>query len=859
MQTSIIMRKSAHSFLLSLLLSTPLYAVNDEDKHPSNPPSEKKETRTKQASHAGQKRSAAAMDATRDKGKEKVKEEGGQNESSAMPELKRHKVEKSENTEMLAFVGTFPEEKSQSQPIAAEDTPCLSLHTIPTCYEFSNMIAEANNGNKLAQETIISACYGGIFPGFLFDRILFDQWSLDYESWLSEDLRRVAVIVEGSPETFFKKFKLKPSHLMNQIQEKALHLRDPEAIICLSAIYGLSPSMHEISEHVAAVSNENEVYEKINTILRPLYDEGHLKATTLLAKVLSQLDEDWDDSENLRRDVVNAYHRAADAGHIPSLLKLAVCIKEGWDAEVNDPDTKLQTAISLCTRAAEAGYADAMYELGKIYQYKSRCDEKKTSDLSAEEHANLNKAIYWYKRAVSRGHRDSMTKLGLLYKKGKGIDHEDRSFFKHKARQLFMEAMNLGDHAAMYWLICMHEKFDRSGASTASSVQELTNLYKKALAHFPSGLIVTDDYKIDSDRYKLNLASLYTSGRAEAGNADQTLRAAVQLLTPLAMRKEPEALFELINLHMRGNRAGGAVHAHILYRDDSEAYWWASHFGHPNNIKIYFEPVAQAPCAQIVEEMNEFRAKLAQGLTENPSSALSTAPEGEFSDARLVDPFPAFSGQDESDDSITSLLQQTLDLTHKLEQPGVMFNIVQRRGNAAPMAVSYLNQQPRFWESRFSLETDQHIFSSLGVENVKVAREIEDMMSKQHPLWRRAQGQVDRLKTINRMTYNELHAKYMAASSLLKSVHTEEEAMKNLSLRGAEEEKQLEILAGEKLRYTAEMNRCAQQAEILKKKLEHINFVENLPDHLKAAVIKHAGVRNHLFKEQNSWADQLNE
>lgn len=64
-------------------------------------------------------------------------------------------------------------------------------------------------------------------------------------------------------------------------------------------------------------------------------------------------------------------------------------------------------------KAAEAGYAPAQYELGRLY----------ADGLGVER--DLKQAAFWYRKAADQGDAEAQNNLGALYAKGEGVRRSD--------------------------------------------------------------------------------------------------------------------------------------------------------------------------------------------------------------------------------------------------------------------------------------------------------------------------------------------------------------------------------------------------------------------------------------------------
>ena len=126
------------------------------------------------------------------------------------------------------------------------------------------------------------------------------------------------------------------------------------------------------------------------------------------------------------------------------------------------PSTKdAPEALRLFTKAAEAGYAPSMTDLGLMY---SRGDGIE---------ADFAKAASWYKRAVDLGNSAAMVNLGLLHQQGKGVAQDFAA-----AVTLYRKAVALGHPAGMYNLAWM---LDSGQGVARKDPEEAADLMMRAL------------------------------------------------------------------------------------------------------------------------------------------------------------------------------------------------------------------------------------------------------------------------------------------------------------------------------------------------------------------------------------------
>jgi TPR repeat protein len=81
------------------------------------------------------------------------------------------------------------------------------------------------------------------------------------------------------------------------------------------------------------------------------------------------------------------------------------------------------SALSICTKAAEQGIANAQHNLGFIY------------DNGQGTPQDYKQAIYWYTKAAEQGNAFAQSNLGLLYNNGNGTpqDYKQAVYWYTKA------------------------------------------------------------------------------------------------------------------------------------------------------------------------------------------------------------------------------------------------------------------------------------------------------------------------------------------------------------------------------------------------------------------------------------------
>ncbi|WP_412461354.1 tetratricopeptide repeat protein [Pseudomonas sp. SC11] len=69
----------------------------------------------------------------------------------------------------------------------------------------------------------------------------------------------------------------------------------------------------------------------------------------------------------------------------------------------------LENALNACAQSAEAGDAQAQYELGEFYYSGNQAPK------------DLNKALNWFEKASLQGHAQAQYRLGGMFMRGEGV------------------------------------------------------------------------------------------------------------------------------------------------------------------------------------------------------------------------------------------------------------------------------------------------------------------------------------------------------------------------------------------------------------------------------------------------------
>ena len=129
-------------------------------------------------------------------------------------------------------------------------------------------------------------------------------------------------------------------------------------------------------------------------------------------------------------EAVTWYRKAAEAGDLPSLLRLGQLLHLGKGVPQNELD-----ATAKIKQAAEADYQPAWTVLGERYE-QGLGVRKSDKDAS-----------FWYRKAAEKGDVVAQAKVGDMYARGKGVDKDET-----EAVNWFRKAADRGNRDAQYGL-----------------------------------------------------------------------------------------------------------------------------------------------------------------------------------------------------------------------------------------------------------------------------------------------------------------------------------------------------------------------------------------------------------------------
>ena len=165
-----------------------------------------------------------------------------------------------------------------------------------------------------------------------------------------------------------------------------------------------------------------------DTAFRVCTDEaqkGNVVSQRLLAGLYDKSQVPGHDTE-----AVTWYRRAADAGDLPSMLRLGQLLHAGKGVPPNALD-----ATTWIKKAAEADYTPAWSTLAQRYE----------SGLGVRR--SDKEAFFWWRRLAERDDVAAQAKVGDMYARGKGIDKDEAV-----AVTWFQRAADRGNRDAQYGL-----------------------------------------------------------------------------------------------------------------------------------------------------------------------------------------------------------------------------------------------------------------------------------------------------------------------------------------------------------------------------------------------------------------------
>lgn len=183
-------------------------------------------------------------------------------------------------------------------------------------------------------------------------------------------------------------------------------------------------------------------------------------------ELFNQALEIWEETgeKKIPEKAADVFREAADLGHVKAMYYLGIYS----EMQVNDYVNPRTRAEYWLKKAAEAGDADAQFQLGYYYERDPRrlflqeggdalnllqlnwddCPDRIVCRTELENYRY--KAMKWYKKAAEQGHVKAQLYLGLIYERGIGADRLERN--PEEAEKWLGKAAQEGSVPAMCWM-----------------------------------------------------------------------------------------------------------------------------------------------------------------------------------------------------------------------------------------------------------------------------------------------------------------------------------------------------------------------------------------------------------------------
>lgn len=159
-------------------------------------------------------------------------------------------------------------------------------------------------------------------------------------------------------------------------------------------------------------------------------EKGNVDAMVELGRIYQLKFYEEEDSADLavqyKNEALKWLNRAVDKGNKKEAYYLLGHVYNLYD----DSTEEIKEAIKYYELAAQNGHADAMYELGQLYNY---------SELEGVE--NKEEAFAWYQKAANGRNTNGMLALAYMYETGDGVKEDQQ-----KAAKWYLEAAEGGDY-----------------------------------------------------------------------------------------------------------------------------------------------------------------------------------------------------------------------------------------------------------------------------------------------------------------------------------------------------------------------------------------------------------------------------
>jgi len=218
-------------------------------------------------------------------------------------------------------------------------------------------------------------------------------------------------------------------------------------------------------------------------------------------------------------EAIPLYRQLADAGYANAITNLGATYQQGHGVVKDQGE-----AFRLYRQAAEKGEPVAMNSLGAMYA------------LGKGVVKDQAEGARWFRKAAESGNVDAMTNLGSLYLLGRGVPKDQTEAFR-----LYRQAVEKSDPNAANRLGFMYE----NGLGTAKDDREAFRLYRQAAEKGNSQAI-------------LNLGRLYADGRGVQKDEAEAAR----LFRQAAQEGQPAGTYDLGKMYESGRGVA---------KDDAEA------------------------------------------------------------------------------------------------------------------------------------------------------------------------------------------------------------------------------------------------------------------------------------------------
>ena len=179
-----------------------------------------------------------------------------------------------------------------------------------------------------------------------------------------------------------------------------------------------------------------------------------LNASPDNSRLLYELGRALPKTEKYYPEALSVYRRAADAGYAVAMNNLGIMYQNG-----NGVAKDVSEAIVWYQKAAAAGNSVGMYNLGAVYANGNGVSKDYTQ------------AIAWYRKAADAGNPDGMNNLGVMFENGTGVSKDPT-----EAIAWYRKAADAGSSNGMNAVGAMYE----GGEGVSKDLTEAVAWYRKA-------------------------------------------------------------------------------------------------------------------------------------------------------------------------------------------------------------------------------------------------------------------------------------------------------------------------------------------------------------------------------------------